>query len=159
MTTLFLLQTCKRPIGKWLCSSVVIHSLNASWTCSVSTTVSISSSINSKPRWQFWRSAHPPWNDKQLISMYRFLSNVSTNFLLCYLLVELEYNTMRNVLLETASLLMLIFLERGNGRKLLQGLKDVNKAVQLVKLYNQQLLLHKLYMYLTGKAKQQQDYE
>lgn len=92
--------------------------------------------------------------------MYRFLWNVSTNFLLCYLLVELEYNTTRNVLLETASLLMLIFLEeRGNGRKLLQVLKDVNKAEQLVKLYNQQLLLYKLYMYQTGKAKQQQDYE
>ena len=72
----------------------------------------------------------------------------------------LEYNTMRNDLLETASLLMLIFLEeRGKRRKLLQRLKDVNKAVQFVKLYNQQLLLHKLYMYQADKSKQQQDYE
>lgn len=72
----WVVQTCKRPIGKWLCSSVVIHNLKESWTCSVSTTVSISSSMNSKPRWQFWRSAHPPWNHKQArhFSMDRFSS-------------------------------------------------------------------------------------
>ena len=57
-----LLQTCKRPIGKCACSSVVIHSLNESWTCSASATVSNNSSMNSRPRWQFWRRAHPPWN-------------------------------------------------------------------------------------------------
>ena len=52
--------TCSNPIGKWGCTSVVIHILNWSCTNSVSVTVSSNSSKKSNPRWQFCSKAHPP---------------------------------------------------------------------------------------------------
>lgn len=49
-------------MGKCLWTSVVIQRRKLSWTKSVSVTVSISSSMKSRPRWQFWSKAQPPWS-------------------------------------------------------------------------------------------------
>jgi len=52
--------TWRSPMGKPLCSSVVIQSRKVSWTNSVTVRVSITSSMNARPRWQFCSSAKPP---------------------------------------------------------------------------------------------------
>lgn len=52
--------TCSSVMEKRLCGSVVIQTRNVSCGASTVVIVSSSSSINSRPRWQFCRSTQPP---------------------------------------------------------------------------------------------------
>lgn len=52
--------TWSSVMEKRLCGSVVIHTLKVSWGDSTVVTVSSSSSINSRPRWQFCKRTQPP---------------------------------------------------------------------------------------------------
>lgn len=62
--------TCSSVMEKRLCGSVVIHTLKVSCGASAVVTVSSSSSMNSRPRWQFCRRTQPPCRHSPHIISY-----------------------------------------------------------------------------------------
>ena len=73
------MDTCSREMENLGWTSVVIQTREDSWMCSVSVRRSSSSSMKSRPRWQFWSSTHVPCGSIYIYT-YFSVTKVITKF-------------------------------------------------------------------------------